>query len=166
MKSPGRSAKKVVSRYLPVAVLCLVLFLAAAMNTARSEQQDPPAKQPVQPVRKSLEEERLNILRSDIEKEIETFRKLKREADDSQKVIDEKGREKLLKLVKMFEAMPAEDAAKKLEKLDEDTLVMILVTLKPKTAGKILAQMDSERVASLSKKILSRGKTLPEKSSP
>lgn len=166
MNSAWWSIKKIVLRCLPVAALCLVLFLAAAMNTARSEQQSPPAKQPVQAEQKSLEEERLNILRSDIEKEIETYKKLKREAVDAEKVIDEKDREKLLKLAKMYEAMSAEDAARKLEKLDEDTSVLILITLKPKTAGKILAQMDSERVASLSKKILARGKPLPEKSSP
>ncbi|MFZ6008041.1 MAG: magnesium transporter MgtE N-terminal domain-containing protein, partial [Nitrospirota bacterium] len=73
--------------------------------------------------------------------------------------------EGLLKVAKMYEAMPPEEAARKLEKLDEDVAVIILNSLKPKTAGKILAQMENDKAASLSKKILIKGKVLQEKTS-
>lgn len=121
------------------------------------------AQQPVQ--QKSLEEERLKILKADIQKEIEELKKLKKEIEDAQKALDEKSQEKLAKVAKMYESMLPEEAARKLEKLDEDTAVIILNSLKPKTAGKILAQMENEKAASLSKKLLIKGRVLQEKTS-
>lgn len=181
---PERSYKSVPSgwvkarrsvRCLPAVVVSLVLVLLPGGSLSHAQQQTPQTAQPQPPKaasskqpaqgRASIEEERLNILRSDIEREIEAYKKLKKEAEESVKVIDDKSREKLLKLSKMYEAMSAEEAARKIEKLDDETAVMLLVTLKPKTAGKILAQIESERAASLSKKILAKGKSLPAKNS-
>ncbi|MFO0752729.1 MAG: hypothetical protein U0411_05330 [Thermodesulfovibrionales bacterium] len=130
-----------------------------------AQQPQPAAKQPVQQ-QKSVEEERLTILKADIQREIENYKKLKRELEEFQKAMDEKTKEKLAKLAKMYESMPSEDAARKLEKLDEETAVLILTALKPKSAGKILAQMENDRAASLSKRILAKGRALPEKTSP
>jgi flagellar motility protein MotE (MotC chaperone) len=104
----------------------------------------------------SLEKERLSIIRSDIQKEIEYNEKLKKEIEDAQKGVDEAARQRLLKVSKIYEAMPVEEAAKTLEKLDEDTAVAILGTLKPRSAGGILAQMDSDKAASISKKLITR----------
>ena len=129
-------------------------------------QQPQPQKQEQQPVQqKSLEEERLNILKGDIQKEIEDYKKLKKEVEVVQQAQDEKKQENLAKIAKMFEAMSSEEAARKIEKLDEDTAVIILNSLKPKSAGKILAQIEDEKAASLSKKILIKGKIIQEKSS-
>jgi flagellar motility protein MotE (MotC chaperone) len=122
-----------------------------------------PATQQKSPA--SLEEERLTILKADIKKEIERLEKIKKEIEEAQKALDIKIQEGLLKVAKMYEAMPSEEAARKLEKLDEDAAVIILNSLKPKTAGKILAQMDNDKAASLSKKILIKGKVLQEKTS-
>jgi flagellar motility protein MotE (MotC chaperone) len=129
------------------------------LSFAQQKEQQPAAQQ------RSLEEDRLNILKADIKKEIERLEKLKKEMEGVQKALDLKIQEGLLKVAKMYEAMPPEEAARKLEKLDEDTAVIILNSLKPKTAGKILAQMESDRAASLSKKILIKGKVLQEKTS-
>jgi hypothetical protein len=123
------------------------------------------AQQKQQQVKRTIEEERLNILKGDIQKEIEQYKKLKKDIDDAQKSLEEKNQEKLVKVVKMFEAMPAEEAARRMEKLDEDIAVSILASLKPKAAGKILAQMESEKAAALSQKILARGKVSQEKTS-
>jgi len=108
--------------------------------------------------KESIEEERLSIIKSDIQKEIEHNEKLKKEIEEAQKNIDENTKERLLKVSKMYEAMPAEEAAKRLEKLDENTAVDILIMLKPRSAGGILAQMDSDKAASISKKIITKGK--------
>ncbi len=129
------------------------------LSFAQQKEQQPAAQQ------RSLEEDRLNILKADIKKEIERLEKLKKEMEGVQKALDLKIQEGLLKVAKMYEAMPPEEAARKLEKLDEDTAVIILNSLKPKIAGKILAQMESDRAASLSKKILIKGKVLQEKTS-
>jgi flagellar motility protein MotE (MotC chaperone) len=123
------------------------------------------AQQPVSQKQQttSLEEERLNILRADIQKEIQRYERLKKEIEEAQKAMEEKRQEELIKVAKIYEAMPPEEAAKRLEKLDEDIAVIILIALKPKTAGRILAQMESDRAASLSKKILIKVKVLQEK---
>ncbi len=104
----------------------------------------------------SLDKERLGIIKSDIKKEIEYNEKLKKDIEEAQKGLDEAAKQRLLKVSKIYEAMPPEEAAKALEKLDEDTAAAILSSLKPRTAGGILAQMDSDKAASISKKIITK----------
>jgi flagellar motility protein MotE (MotC chaperone) len=114
----------------------------------------------------SLEEERLKVVRADIQSEIDQLKKLKQELETLQKAIEGKRQEQSVKVVKMIEAMPPEQAARTLEKLDEDTAVMILSGLKPRSAGNILAQLEPAKAASLSKKALPKGKASREKTAP
>ncbi len=104
----------------------------------------------------SLEEERLKILKADIQSQIEQLKKLKQELEQEKKGLEGKRKEQLVKVVKMYESMPAEEAAKAIEKLDDDTAILILTSLKPRTAGKVLGQIESARAASLSKKALQK----------
>ncbi len=104
----------------------------------------------------SIEEQRLSIIKSDIQKEIEHNEKLKKEIEEAQKTISENTKERLLKVSKIYEAMDPEEAAKRLEKLDENTAVDIISMLKPRAAGGILAQMDSDKAAAISKKIITK----------
>ena len=134
--------------------LSILFFMTCHSSSAYAEEQK--QQQPKQ--QESLEEERLSIIKSDIQKEVEHNEKLKKEIEEAQKNIDEQTKERLMKVSKMYEAMPAEEAAKRLEKLDENTAVDILITLKPRSAGGILAQMDSDKAASISKKIITKGK--------
>jgi flagellar motility protein MotE (MotC chaperone) len=106
----------------------------------------------------SIEEERLKILRADLQAQIDQLKKLKQELEVMSKGLEGKKNEQLMKVVKMFEAMPTEEAAKTLEKLDDETAVQILTSLKAKSAGKILGQVDSGRAAILSKKALLKAK--------
>lgn len=153
-------------KYHKTRVIIFFIFLISVFcilsSTIYSYAQQPVAQQK-SPT--SIEEERLTILRADIKKEIERLEKLKREIEEAQKALDVKVQEGLLKVAKMYESMPAEEAARKLEKLDEDVAVIILNSLKPKIAGKILAQMENDKAASISKKILIKGKVLQEKTS-
>lgn len=154
--------------------ICFILAAAIAFDLspitsdlsfsqeAKQQQTQPPQQQPQQ---KSLEEERLLIIKADIQKEIETNEKLKKELEEARKTLDENARERLMKVSKIYEAMPAEEAAKRLEKLDEDTAVEILSVLKPRSAGGILAQMDNDKAASISKKMITRSKPAQEKTS-
>lgn len=112
----------------------------------------------------SIEEERLKILNADLTAKIDELKKLKAEIETLMKGVDAKKKEQLMKVVKMYEAMPAEEAAKALGKLDDDTAVQILTSLKARSAGQILGQMDSDRVAVLSKKAIFRGRFSKEKS--
>jgi flagellar motility protein MotE (MotC chaperone) len=112
----------------------------------------------------SIEEERLRILNTDLLARIDQLKKLKSEMEEIMKGFEAKKNAQVGKVVKMFEAMPAEEAAKAIAKLDDDTAVQILTSLKARSAGQILGQMDSERVAVLSKKAILKGKASKEKS--
>jgi flagellar motility protein MotE (MotC chaperone) len=113
----------------------------------------------------SMEEERLKILNSDLQAKIDQLKKLKSEMEEITKGFEAKKKEQVGKVVKMFEAMPAEEAAKAITRLDDETAVQILTSLKARSAGQILGQMDSDRVAVLSKKAILRGRSSKEKSS-
>ncbi|MBF0328301.1 MAG: hypothetical protein HQL10_04025 [Nitrospirae bacterium] len=114
---------------------------------------------------KAIEEERLLILKADIKKEIEQLNRLKKEIEDAKNSLAQKRQESIDKIVKIFESMPAEDAARRIEKLDENNSVLILSSLKPKVAGKILAQIEVEMAASISKKMIAKSRASQEKSS-
>jgi len=142
----------------------LALMLSTMMypsNTASAQEMKPEAKSGT-----SVEEERLKILRADLQAQIEQLKKLKQEIETIQKATEGKRQEQLIKIVKIYEAMAPEEAAKALEKLDDDTAVQILSSLKTRSAGKIMGQLDPARAATLSKKVLVRDRGLAEKSSP
>ena len=124
------------------ALLALILSITISPCTSVTAQE----KKPEVKAATSLEEERLKILRADLQAQIEQLKKLKQE--------------QLTKVVKIYEAMAAEEAAKALEKLDDDTAVQILSSLKARSAGKIMGQLDPARAAALSKKVLVRSKGL------
>ncbi len=138
------------------ALLALMLSITISPCTSATAQE----KKPEVKAATSLEEERLKILRSDLQAQIEQLKKLKQELEVMQKGLEGKRQEQLTKVVKIYEAMAAEDAAKAIEKLDDDTAVQILSSLKARSAGKIMGQLDPARAAELSKKVLVRGKGL------
>lgn len=73
------------------------------------------------------------------------------------KALQEKERlaqEQRAQLAKMYETMPPEDAAARLERMPERTAIEILRLVKTKTAGAILAQVKPERAAKLTEQLL------------
>jgi flagellar motility protein MotE (MotC chaperone) len=66
-------------------------------------------------------------------------------------------------LIKAYEAMPNEDAAARLSALDEQTAIKILVRIKSKKAGAIMAAMDTKKAASLTEGMMSMAKKFPTK---
>lgn len=151
------------SRWLLIAVaVCATLLPLSLTIHAQQETQKPApqaAQQAEQPKPKTIEEDRLGIVKADIKKELEEYRKIKQEIDEMRKAVDKDRLEQQLKVAKMYESMQPEDAARRLEKIDEESALVILTTLKPKVAGKILAQMDSERAAALSRRMLKKPKS-------
>ncbi len=137
---------------LPIAYCPSYCLLPIAYNLSFAQEQT--QQQPKQ--QESIEEGRLSIIKSDIQKEVEHNEQLKKEIEEAQKTIDQNTKERLLKVSKIYEAMPPEEAAKRLEKLDENTAVAIISMLKPRAAGGILAQMDSDKAASISKRIITK----------
>lgn len=77
------------------------------------------------------------------------------------KVLNEKERqqqEQKAQLAKMYEAMPPEDAATRLEHMPEPKALEILRLVKTKAAGAILAQVKPERAAKLTEQLLAQAK--------
>jgi|GEM_PF-5737819 len=138
-------------------LLPLSLTIHAQQETQKAAQ--PAASQAEQPKPKTIEEDRLGIVKADIKKELEEYRKIRQEIEEMRKAVDKDRQEQQLKVAKMYESMQPEDAARRLEKIDEESALVILTTLKPKAAGKILAQMDTEKAAALSRRMLKKPKS-------
>lgn len=66
--------------------------------------------------------------------------------------------EQKTQLAKMYEAMPPEDAATRLEHMPDPKAIEILRLIKTKTAGAILAQVKPERAAKLTEQLLAQAK--------
>ncbi len=132
-------------------------FFGIAAGTIIGQQTIPKEK-----INPSIEEERNRILQEDLSKKIDELKKLKEEIN---KKIKEQGElkaqlekaqsENYQRLAKIYESMPPEEAAARLEKLDDDTATILILAIKPRQAAKILANVNPEKAAILSKKIVS-----------
>jgi flagellar motility protein MotE (MotC chaperone) len=173
--SKGRSIVSGLFSLAGVLAIVMLLLSGAGIPAASAQEKKADKKAPAKQETKtgktaaspaSIEEERLKILNADLLARIDQLKKLKTEIEESTKALDTKKKEQLGKVVKMYESMPSEEAAKAIGRLDDDTAVQILTSLKARSAGQILGQMDPDRVAALSKKAIFRSKLSKEKSSP
>jgi flagellar motility protein MotE (MotC chaperone) len=64
-------------------------------------------------------------------------------------------------LAKMYEAMPADDAAKKLAELDVDVVAKVVSQMDERKAGRVLAAMDTPRAVLITKKLQAIGPDKP-----
>jgi flagellar motility protein MotE (MotC chaperone) len=62
--------------------------------------------------------------------------------------------QQLAQLAKMYESMPAEEAAARIERLADRKALEILRIIKTKSAGAILAQVKVDRAAKLTEELL------------
>lgn len=110
-------------------------------------------------------EERLMIVRGQIEELLDQNEALEKRIQNAQakdvpqqaKVLAEKDRlvqEQRTQLAKIYESMPSEDAALRLEHMPDRKAIEILKLVKAKTAGAILAQVKADRAAKLTEQLL------------
>jgi flagellar motility protein MotE (MotC chaperone) len=107
------------------------------------------------------EEERLNILKKEVDEKIEKYSKLLTQLEHTLKRIEKSQDDKLDQVVRAFESMPAEDAASGLAAMSEPMAVKILVRMKPKKAGIIMSNMEKNKVASLTEAMTRSEKNFP-----
>ncbi|MBI5237298.1 MAG: hypothetical protein HY887_02610 [Deltaproteobacteria bacterium] len=98
-------------------------------------------------------EERFKAVKADIEKKIEEFTKLKEVIEAFVKKLDEADAERTKKIVKIYESMPPEDVASRIEKLDEGMAVTILSSMSEKKAAKILAMVTVDKAVRLTERL-------------
>ena len=115
-------------------------------------------------------EERLTIVRGQIEELLDQNEALEKKIQNAQAKADrspspqakaqaEKERsaqEQRTQLAKIFESMPSEDAASRLEHMPDRKAIEILRMVKAKTAGAILAQVKADRAAKLTEQLLAQ----------
>ncbi|OQW35815.1 MAG: hypothetical protein A4E19_16335 [Nitrospira sp. SG-bin1] len=112
-------------------------------------------------------EERLMIVRGQIEELLDQNEALEKRIQSAQdrsspqqvKLRAEKERavqEQRTQLAKIFESMPSEDAASRLEHMPDRKAIEILKLVKAKTAGAILAQVKADRAAKLTEQLLAQ----------
>ncbi len=95
-------------------------------------------------------ERRLLILKEEIRTELARFKDTKKEIASMLKRIQLERDRNFMRIVKIYESMPAEKASQRLEKLDEEMAVKILSTMKEKKAGKILASLSVDKSVRIS----------------
>lgn len=104
-----------------------------------------------------LEETRLLLLKKDIEQLIVRQLQLSKTGPNSkQRPVEAESAAKgtVDQVVKMYETMPPEEAAARLEKLPTDMALEVLRALKGKTAGTILASVKPDKAAKLTERFL------------
>lgn len=98
-------------------------------------------------------EERLSVIKADIDARIAELNKVHGKIEAFVKKIDEINDERVKKLVKIYESMNPEEAASRIEKLDEDMAVMILASVAEKKAAKILGFVNVDKSVRLSQSL-------------
>jgi flagellar motility protein MotE (MotC chaperone) len=99
------------------------------------------------------EEERLNILRKDVDEKIDKYTKLLNRVDAVLKKAEQIQDERLLSTARLYEAMAPEAAAAQLSAMDTDMAAQILLRMKSKKAGPVIALVTSKKAVVLTKKM-------------
>lgn len=110
-------------------------------------------------------EDRLMIVRGQIEELLDQNEALEKKIQSAQakvppqqaKLQAEKERlvqDQRTQLAKIYESMPSEDAASRIERMPDRKAIEILKMVKAKTAGAILAQVKADRAAKLTEQLL------------
>ncbi len=109
------------------------------------------------------EEERLKIIESDINKKIERYENILSQIENILNEMKDAKDERVKRIVKTYESMPAEEASVRLSALDEQTAVKIIIKMKSKKAGAIMALMSPEKVVSITNGMTGNKKNFPSK---
>jgi flagellar motility protein MotE (MotC chaperone) len=109
------------------------------------------------------EEERLKALQADIDKKIATYNDILTRLEELLSKVPEAEAARLKTLVKAYDSMSAEDAARNLSEIDEDLAVKILLKMNSRKAGAAMGQMEVKKAASLTEKMSTITKFLPVK---
>ena len=105
-----------------------------------------------------LQEEKLKLLKGGVEKRFAELTKLKKSVDELVKEIKSFNEAKTKHLVKVYEAMPVEEAAVRIARLEEQLAVKLLFQMKGKKAGGILGLIETDRAVELSKELAKQKK--------
>jgi flagellar motility protein MotE (MotC chaperone) len=109
------------------------------------------------------EEERLKTIEKEVEAKIQKLNQLLVQVEEGLKKIEEVRSGRLDHLVKVFEAMPPEEAAQKLTTMKKSVAIHILFKMNTKKAGAIMAFMEPKKVADITEEVTKSEKKIPTK---
>ncbi len=100
----------------------------------------------------SIREEQLQEMEKEVSAMLERNALLLKEIEERQKQLDQAQEEKLVTLAKTYAAMPPEEAAIRIEQMEESLALNILARSKPKIAAKFLSGMSPAKATKLTQK--------------
>lgn len=99
------------------------------------------------------EEEKLKELQSEIAKEYKKLNAIKKELDQAVTQKEEKKDVDIKGIVKLYEAMNPEEAAKAIEKMDTRFAAQLISQMSARKSGKILDAMDTLKVKEITRQM-------------
>jgi len=97
------------------------------------------------------EEGRIAALRKDVEDRIAEYNGILTRIEAALTKLGAARNVQLDNVVKAYESMPAEDAAVRISALDNDTALVIMMRMKSKKAGAVMAALPPQKAASLTR---------------
>lgn len=107
------------------------------------------------------EEERLKTLEKEVDAKIKNLNLLLVKIEEALKKQQEVQSLRVSHLVKTFEAMPPEEAARHLAALEKGLAAQVLFKMSPKKAGALRGAMDPQKAADLTEAFLKTEKKIP-----
>ena len=106
----------------------------------------------------SIKEVRLEALEAKVRKDLEKIEKSISESKEQMGLQDEKTKENVAALIKVYSSMKPEEAANLVEAIDEDLALKIVSGMKSKIAGQVLSKLDVQVAKRISEKLAGKSK--------
>mgnify|MGYP006427022327 FL=1 len=107
-----------------------------------------------------IKEVRLEALEAKVRKDLEKIEKSISESKEQMGLQDEKTKENVAALIKVYSSMKPEEAANLVEAIDEDLALKIVSGMKSKIAGQVLSKLDVKVAKRISEKLAGKSKKL------
>ena len=105
-----------------------------------------------------IKEVRLEALEAKVRKDLEKIEKSISESKEQMGLQDEKTKENVAALIKVYSSMKPEEAANLVEAIDEDLALKIVSGMKSKIAGQVLSKLDVQVAKRISEKLAGKSK--------
>jgi flagellar motility protein MotE (MotC chaperone) len=105
-----------------------------------------------------IKEVRLEALEAKVRKDLKKIEKSISESKEQMGLQDEKTKENVAALIKVYSSMKPEEAANLVEAIDEDLALKIVSGMKSKVAGQVLSKLDVQVAKRISEKLAGKSK--------
>jgi len=103
-------------------------------------------------------EEQLRTMQSDLDKQISQLKALQASIEEQIKLRTDLETKAVIKLAKTYSAMPPDNAASLIQKIDTSIAIRVLGAMKERSAGRILAALPPDKASKLSEGLVKKGK--------